>query len=68
MEKKPKKKSTVHRAAMCVCFCAIHAYTMHASMRNNAAGFVLSKRIYRCVYVSLFVRQELKGRVDGIQK
>lgn len=50
MEKKPKKKSAVHRAATCACFCAIHAYAMHVSGRNNAAGFVLSKRIYRYVW------------------
>lgn len=49
MEKKPKKKSAMHRVATCACFCASHAYAIHASGRNNAAGFVLSKRIYRCV-------------------
>jgi hypothetical protein len=44
----------VHRAATCACFCASHAYAMHASKRNDAAGFVLSKRVYRwawCVAV-----------------
>lgn len=35
---------------------------MHASGRNNAAGFVLSKRIYRYVW---YVRRELEGGVPG---
>ena len=62
----------MHRAATCACFCASHAYAMHASGRNNAAGFVLSKRIYRCVW---YVRRELEGGIPpgevgrwGIQK
>jgi hypothetical protein len=49
MEKKPRKKSEMHRAKTCTCFWASHAYATQASGRNNAAGFVLSKRIYSCV-------------------
>jgi len=65
MEQKPNRKSAMHRAATCACFCASHAYAMHASGRNNAAGFVLSKRIYRCVW---HVRGELEGGRPGLSK
>ncbi len=51
MEKKPEKKSEMHRAETCTCFCASHAYAMQASGRTTAAGFVLSRRIYGGVLV-----------------
>lgn len=58
VEKKPEKKSEVHRMATCACFSASHPYATHASGRNKAMGFMLSNRIYRCVLL-------IFGREDG---
>jgi hypothetical protein len=55
IEVKPEKKSAMHSAATCACFCAIQAYARQDSGRNNATGFVLSKRIYStCVGIYLW--------------
>jgi hypothetical protein len=45
MEKKPIKKSAVHKDATWTCSCASHAYATRESGRNTIAGLVLSKRI-----------------------